>query len=103
MSSIFQPKRKELANVRVMSTDEYMKNRMNVKLVGSVSRLFTSFITTQRNKKTGSCSFIEDTAVLTKKTKSSLVRFFMDNRNQQKKVAYLVVPREKVPRKEKKK
>ena len=95
MSSSYQPKRKELAKVRVVSSDSYNKNRSNFKFVGSVGVKFPNFITTKRNKKTGKCSYIDDTSSLTKRSKTEVVNFFMDKKNADKKVAYLVVPKEK--------
>lgn len=94
MSNIYQPKRKELAKVKVVSSEKYRNNRSTLRFVGSVNRGYDSFITTQRNKKTGKCSFIDDTAVLTKRSKNELVQFFMDKNNKGKSVAYLVVPKE---------
>ena len=93
MSSIYQPKRKELANVKVVSSKYYDENRSKLKFVGSVSRIHTNFITTQRNKNTGKCSFIDDTSSLTKRSKNELVKFFHDANNRRKDVAYLVVPK----------
>ena len=94
MSRNYQPKRKELAKVKVVSSEKYKKNRSKLKLVGSVQRVCTNFVTTQRNKKTGKCSFIDDTSSLTKKSKNELVQFFMNKENKKKDVAYLVVPKE---------
>ena len=94
MSSVYQPKRKELAKVKVISTQAYDKNRSKLKLVGSISRKHTNFVTTQRNIKTGKCTFIDDTSSLTKKTKNEVVRFFSDKSNSKKHVVYLVVPKE---------
>ena len=93
MSSTYQPKNKQLANVRVVSADTYGKNRSAFTYVGSIWRGLSNFITTKRNKKTGRCSYIDDTSSLTKKTKGDVARFFSDNGNATKKVAYLVVPR----------
>ena len=93
MSSSYQPKRKELAKVRVVSTENYSKNRSSLSFVGSVGRSFSNFITTKRNKKTGKCSYVDDTSALTKKTKGDIVRFFSDQGNKRKDVAYLVVPK----------
>ena len=62
-----------------------------MRFVGSVQRGYTSFVTTQRNSKTGICSFIDDTCSLTKKTKGEIVRFFSNKQNQHKGVVYLVV------------
>ena len=99
MSSVYQPKRKELAKVKVVSSQNYGNNRSRYKFVGSVSRNHTNFVITQRNKKTGKCSFIDDTSSLTKKTKNDLVRFFMNKENKRKDVAYLVVDKQKSVRK----
>ena len=93
MSSVYQPKRKEFAKVTVVSSTMYSKNRKDLKLVGNVQRGYGNFITTQRNKKTGKCTFIDDTSALTKRSKNELVQFFMDKKNQNKSVAYLVVPK----------
>ena len=93
MSSSYQPKNKELAKVRVVSTDYYNKNRSKFSFVGSVGRVFSNFVTTKRNKKSGSCSYVHDTSSLTKKTKNDIVRFFFNKNNSGKKVAYLVVPK----------
>ena len=93
MSNVYQPKRKELAKVQVVSSQHYDDNRASLRLVGSISRKYTNFVTTQRNKKTGKCTFIDDTSSLTKKTKNEVVRFFSDRKNQRKDVAYLVVPK----------
>ncbi len=91
MSNVYQPKRKELAKVKIVSTETYKNNRSKLKLVGSVSRNHTNFITTQRNSKTGKCSFIDDTSSLTKRSKNDLVKFFNDKNNRKKDVVYLVV------------
>ncbi len=91
MSSVYQPKRKELAKVKVISSDEYNRNRYNLKFVGSVQRGYTAFVTTQKNRKTGKCTFIDDTTSLTKKTKNEVVKFFSDNKNSKKNVVYLVI------------
>lgn len=95
MSSVYQPKRKELAKVKVVSSQNYGNNRSKYKLVGSVQRVCTNFVTTQRNKKTGKCSFIDDTSSLTKRTKNELVKFFMNKENKRKDVAYLVVDKKR--------
>ena len=76
MSSAYQPKRKELAKVRVVSTDTYNKNRNKFRFVASIGRFFPNFITTKRNKNTGKCSYVDDSSSLTKKTKNDVVRFF---------------------------
>lgn len=94
MSNVYQPKRKELAKVEVVASEVYDKNRSQLKLIGSVQRDYTNFMTTQRNKKIGICTYIDDTSSLTKKTKHAIVRFFSDKRNQRKGVVYLVVPKE---------
>lgn len=91
MSNVYQPKRKELAKVKVMSSGQYNENRSKYKFVGSVQRGYTTFVTTQRNRITGKCSFIDDTSSLTKKTKNEIVRFFSSSENQHKGVVYLVV------------
>lgn len=91
MSNVYQPKRKELAKVKVVSSKIYGDNRFKYKFVGSVQRGYTAFVTTQRNRKTGKCSFVDDTSSLTKKTKSEIVRFFSNKDNQRKGVAYLVI------------
>ena len=93
MSSVYQPKRKELAKVKVVSSQTYKNNRSRLKLVGSVNRGYDSFITTQRNKTTGKCSYVDDTVALTKRSKNELVQFFMNKANKGKQVAYLVVPK----------
>ncbi len=95
MSSVYQPKRKELAKVKVVSSDEYNRNRFNLKFVGSVQRGYTSFVTTQKNKNTGKCSFIDDTSSLTKRTKNEVVKFFSDKKNSKKRVVYLVTEKKK--------
>lgn len=96
MSSVYQPKRKELAKVKVVSTQTYSSNRNKYKFIGSVNRGYDSFITTKRNKTTGKCRFIDDTASLTKRSKNELVQFFMDKKNKGKSVAYLVVDKQKI-------
>ena len=93
MSNVYQPKRKELAKVKVVSSSTYANNRKNLRFIGSVNRGYDSFITTQRNKKTGKCSFVDDTIALTKRSKNELVQFFMDKKNKGRSVAYLVVPK----------
>ena len=93
MSNIYQPKTKELAKVKVVSTEHYKNNRSRLKFVGSIQRGYTSFITTQKNVKTGKRSFVDDTSSLTKRTKNDVVRFFSDKENRNKGVAYLVVPK----------
>lgn len=95
MSNVYQPKRKELAKVKVVSSQYYSLNRFKLKFIGSVSRVHTNFVITQRNKKTGKCRFIDDTSSLTKKSKNELVHFFMDKQNAQKDVAYLVIEKDK--------
>lgn len=99
MSNVYQPKRKELANVKVVSSGMYRNERSKYRFVGSVQRGYTAFVTTQRNKQTGKCAFIDDTSSLTKKTKSDIVRFFSNKANQHKGVAYLVVDKSKVVKK----
>ena len=96
MSSVYQPKRKELAKVQVVSTETYRNNRLKFKFIGSIQRGYTSFVTTQKNKSTGNCSFVDDTTSLTKRTKNDLVRFFSNNKNRNKSVAYLVVDKQKL-------
>ena len=91
MSNVYQPKRKEMAKVKVVSSSYYANNRSNLKLVGSISRRQANFVTTQRNKETGKCSYIDDTSSLTKKTKNDVVKFFSDKKNKSKDVVYLVV------------
>ena len=90
MSRNYQPKNKEYANILVVSTEFYRNNSKNYNFIGSVHRGHTAFITTQRNRDSGSCSFIDDTSCLTKKTKNEIVRFFSSNNNSNKKVVYLV-------------
>lgn len=93
MSNIYQPKRKELAKVKVVSTSEYNANRSKYAFVGSVQRGYTAFMTTQKSQKTGKRSFVDDTSSLTKRAKNDLVKFFSDKENRNKGVAYLVVPK----------
>ena len=95
MSSVYQPKRKELAKVKIVSSEVYSLNRNKFQFVGSVQRCCTNFVTTRRNKKTGKCTFIDDTAALTKRSKNDIVRFFMDHQNKRKDVLYLVIPKSK--------
>lgn len=95
MSSVYQPKRKELAKVNVVSSDFYNQNRSTLKYVGSINRGFSSFVTTKRNIKTKQCSFIDDTSSLTKRTKNEVTKFFSNKKNRAKGVAYLVVPKQK--------
>ena len=76
MSSVYQPKRKELAKVKVVSSQYYGNNRGKYKLVGSVQRVCTNFVTTQRNNKTGKCTFVDDTSSLTKRTKNDPRRVY---------------------------
>ena len=99
MSSVYLPKSKELAKVKVVSTQTYRNNRKDFKFVGSVNRGFSSFVTTKRNRKTGQCSFIDDTSSLTKKTKNDITRFFSNKNNRSKGVTYLVVDKQKSVRK----
>ena len=73
MSSVYQPKRKEMAKVKIVSSETYSKDRKKLNLVGSIQRNLTNFITTQRNKKTGKCSFVDDTSSLTKRAKKDVV------------------------------
>ena len=91
MSNIYQPKRKELANVKVVSSGTYRNERSKYKFVGSVQRGYTAFVTSQKNQKTGKCGFIDDTSSLTKKTKNEIVSFFSNKENRNKGVVYLVV------------
>ena len=100
MSNVYQTKRKELAKVKVVSSNDYTNNRKNLRLIGSVQRSCSNFVTTQRNQKTGKCSFVDDTSALTKRSKNELVQFFMDKKNKGRSVAYLVVPKTQ-PRKKK--
>lgn len=93
MSSVYQPKRKELAKVKVVSTEHYKNNRSKLRFIGSVSRNHSNFVTTKRNVKTGKATFVDDTSSLTKKSKNELVQFFSDKSNRKKDVAYLVVPK----------
>ena len=103
MSSTYQPKRKELAKVKTVSSEHYSNNRSKFSLVGCIQKCCTNFITTQRNKKTGRCTFVEDTSALTKRSKNEVVKFFMDNKNKRKDVVYLVLPKERQPAKRGKK
>lgn len=95
MSNVYQPKRKELAKVKVVSTQAYKENRSKYKFVGSVQRGYTTFVTTMRNKKTGKCGFVDDTSALTKRSKNDIVKFFSDKENRNKGVAYLVIDKNK--------
>lgn len=95
MSNVYQPKRKELANVKVVSSGTYRNERSKYKFVGSVQRGYTAFVTTQRNRETGKCAFVDDTSALTKRTKCDIVKFFSNKENQHKGVAYLVVDKTK--------
>ena len=99
MSNVYQPKRKELAKVKVVSTQTYSQNRNKYKFIGSVQRGYTAFVTTQRNKQTGKCMFIDDTSALTKKTKNDVVKFFSNKDNRNKGVVYLVVEKTKAKNK----
>ncbi len=96
MSNVYQPKRKELAKVKVVSSQYYGNNRQKLKFIGSISRHHTNFVTTKRNAKTGKCTFIDDTSALTKKTKNDVVKFFSSKDNSRKDVVYLVVDKTKV-------
>ena len=93
MSSVYQPKRKELAKVKVVSSETYRDNRSKLRFVGSIQRGYSAFITTQKNTKTGKRSFVDDTSALTKRTKNDIIRFFSDKENRNKGVVYLVVPK----------
>lgn len=95
MSSVYQPKNKELAKVSVVSTKEYDKSKQKLRFIGSINKGMPNFITTKRNKSTGKCSYIEDTTALTKRTKGEVVKFFSRNENRRKEVLYLVVPKQK--------
>jgi len=95
MSSVYQPKRKELARVKVVSSTFYSKNRSQYRFVGCVQRGYTAFVTSQRSKKDGKCSFIDDTSSLTKRTKNEIARFLSNRSNKNKEVAYLVVDKNK--------
>ena len=96
MSNVYQPKRKEMAQVKVVSSEMYRKNRTKFKCIGSVQRGFTAFVTTQKNSKTGQCSFVDDTSSLTKRAKNDLVKFFSSKDNRGKGTAYLVVSKTKL-------
>ena len=93
MSSVYQPKRKELAKVSVVSAKDYDRNKGKLRFVGSINKRLPNFVTTKRNKKTGRCTYIEDTTALTKITKSEVLKFFSKNENINKEVLYLVVPK----------
>jgi len=95
MSNVYQPKRKELAKVKVVSTQTYNDNRSKLKFIGRIKRGYTSFITTQANKKNGKCSFVDDTSSLTKRAKNDVVKFFSNKINEKKQCAYLVVEKDK--------
>ena len=99
MSNVYQPKRKELALVKVVSSDTYNEKRSSLRYVGSINRGFSSFITNKRNRKTGQCTFIDDTSSLTKKTKNDITKFFSNKNNRSKGVAYLVVDKQKSTKK----
>lgn len=49
MSNVYQPKRKELAKVKVISSGTYRNERSKYKFVGSVQRGYTAFVTTQKS------------------------------------------------------
>ena len=95
MSNVYQPKRKELAKVKVISSGTYRNERSKYKFVGSVQRGYTAFVTTQKSQKTGKCSFVDDTSSLTKRAKNEIVRFFSNKSNRNKGVVYLVVDKTK--------
>lgn len=95
MSSTFQPKNKEWSNVEIVSTTQFKGMRKDYDYLGSVNRGYTNFITTRRNKKTGQCSYIEDTSALTKEAKKKIVRFFSNRANRNKGVAYIVIKRDR--------
>ena len=96
MSNVYQPKRKELAKVKVVSTEEYCNNRSKFKFIGSIQRGYTAFITTKKAARSGQRSFVDDTTSLTKRAKNDVVRFFSKKENRNKGVAYLVVPNTKI-------
>jgi len=95
MSSVYQPKNKELANVRVCTSEHYSNNKSSLKVVGRVKRGLSAFILTPA-KKTGSVGFVDNTSSLTKRAKNELVRFFDNPSNTKKTYAYLVVPKTKM-------
>jgi len=73
----------------------YNDNRSKLKFIGRIKRGYTSFITTQANKKNGKCSFVDDTSSLTKRAKNDVVKFFSNKINEKKQCAYLVVEKDK--------
>lgn len=95
MSSVYQPKRKELANVKVVTSTQFANNRDEFKVVGRVKRGLSSFVVTP-DRKSGRVGFVDDTSSLTKRAKNDLVQFFDSPKNTHRIVAYLVVPKTKV-------
>lgn len=95
MSSVYQPKTKELANVSVCTSEHYGNHRSSLKVVGRVKRGLSAFVLTLA-KKTGNVGFVDNTSSLTKRAKNDLVKFFDNPKNAKKTYAYLVVPKTKV-------
>lgn len=52
MSSAYQPKTKELAKVKVVTSQTCSENRSKYKSVESVQRTYANSVTAQRNGKT---------------------------------------------------
>lgn len=99
MSNIFSKYQKELAGVRVASSNEVWLHTKNGRpylnpkydVIGKVTCEFPNFIL-KANKKGCKTGYIEDTSALTKITKSELVDYFhtkKGNRNRRT-TAYLV-------------
>lgn len=51
MSNVYQPKRKELAKVKVVSSQYYGNNRQKLKFIGSISRHHTNLLRQKETQK----------------------------------------------------
>lgn len=98
MSRKYQPKTKEYAQVKVVSSDDvYNKDgklKKGISLVGKIDRDLPNVVITV-NKKTHKTKFVEDTCNLTKKTKGEIVDFFKNEKTLKGKArrkAYLIKP-----------
>ena len=94
MSSPYQPKNKQLANVVVVDNTVYNQNRDSLLALGRVQRGMSAYVVSPA-RRTGSTSFVEDSVALTKRTKNEIVKFFNNPQNAKKDTLYLVVPRSK--------
>ena len=95
MSRKYQPKTKEYAQVKVISSSQaYVNNKLNPndEFIGKIDRDMPNMVI-KVNREGQKTKFVEDTCNLTKKTKGEIVDFFKNNKTSKgnsRKKAYIV-------------